>query len=97
MAAFCSRDLLAPIRGCAAKNRSLGCPPEFPRWMIEQQILRELAFVLGDRGEALDAFGIDDGEIEARFRAVVEENGVHHLARAGGQTEADVGNPEHGA
>ena len=50
--------------------------------------------MLGDRREALDALGVDDGEIEAGLRAVVEKNGVDHFARAGRQAEGHVGNSE---
>ena len=47
--------------------------------------------------KALDALGIDDGQIESGLGAVVEENGIDHFARAWRQTERNVGNAQHGA
>lgn len=63
------------------------------RNVVEQEVLGQLALVLGNRRETLDAFGIDDGEIEACLGAVIEEDGVNNLARARWQPERDVRMP----
>src|SRR5258708_16042504 len=72
------------------------------RWNIrgrmrEEKIFGEAALVFGNGGEALEFLGVDDGEIEAGFGAVIEEDGVDDFARARGQAEGDVGNAEDGA
>src|SRR6266851_4301764 len=72
------------------------------RWNIrgrmrEEEIFGEAALVFGDRSEAFEFFGVDDGEIEAGFGAVIQEDGIHDFARACGQAEGDVGNAEDGA
>src|SRR5258708_39520285 len=72
------------------------------RWNIrgrmrEEKIFGEAALVFGNGGEALEFLGVDDGEIEAGFGAVIKENGIHDFARACGQAEGDVGNAEDGA
>ena len=90
--------LRAPVGRRAAEQRSLRMRlREFPRRAIEEQIFGELALVLGNRREALDALGVHDREIEPRLRAVIQENGVDHFARAGRQSERHVGNSQHGA
>ena len=66
------------------------------RRRIEQQILGQAALFFGERGEALQAFGVDDGQVQPGFRRVVEEHGIHHFARGGGQSEGDVGDSQHG-
>src|SRR5258707_7873630 len=65
--------------------------------MREEKIFGEAALVFGNGGEALEFLGVDDGEIEAGFGAVIKENGIHGFARARGQAEGDVGNGEDGA
>src|ERR1700719_2745819 len=72
------------------------------RWNIrgrmrEEEIFSEAALVFGNRGEALEFLGVDDGEVETGFGAVIEEDGIHDFARARGQAEGDVGNAENGA
>src|SRR5260370_30071958 len=68
------------------------------RWrMGEEKIFREAALVLGDAREALEFFGVDDGEVEASLGAVIEEDGIYDFARAWRQAEGDVGNAEDGA
>src|SRR5579862_5236594 len=67
------------------------------RRMIVEKIFGELAFVLWDRGESLDAFGVDDCEIESRFRAVIKKNRINYFARAGRQAETYVADPKNGA
>ena len=77
--------LLAPVFGSRdARGRR-----------VEQQILRQAALFFGERGEAFQAFGVDDGEVEAGFGRVVEEHGVHHFARGRRQAEGDVGDSQH--
>src|SRR5258707_14679992 len=65
--------------------------------MREEKIFGEAALVFGNGGEALEFLGVDDGEIEAGFGAVIKENGIHDFARARGEAEGDVGNAEDGA
>src|SRR5216684_6317684 len=72
------------------------------RWNIrgrmrEEEIFGEAALVFGDRSEAFEFFGVDDGEVETGFGAVIEEDGVDDFARAGRQAEGDVGNTENSA
>ncbi len=95
---FLLARLLAPVFGRFTKQRRVRVILRHMRGaMVEEQIFGEPALIFGDGGEALDAFGVDDGEIETGLGAVVEENGVDHFARAGGQSEGDVGNAENGA
>ena len=58
------------------------------------EILGEPALLLGNRGVALELLGVDDRQVEARAHAVVEEDGVQHLAPGGRQTEGDVADAE---
>src|SRR4029077_13899179 len=72
------------------------------RWNIrgrmrKEEILSEAAFVFGDGGEAFEFFGVDDGEVETGFGAVIQEDGIHDFARAWRQAEGNVGNAEDGA
>ena len=64
--------------------------------VLNSRALGEAALFFGNGGEALEFFGVDDGEIEAGFGAVIEEDGVDHFARGGGQAEGDVGDAENG-
>src|SRR5437879_9222405 len=67
------------------------------RDVIEQEVFSELALRFGDRGEALEALSVDDGEIQAGLGAVVEENRVDHFPGAGWKAEGDVGDAQNGA
>src|SRR5258708_37126705 len=72
------------------------------RWNIrgrmrEEEIFGEAALVFGDRSEAFEFFGVDDGEVETGFGAVIQEDGIYDFARARGQAEGNVGNAENGA
>src|SRR6266481_389127 len=72
------------------------------RWNIrgrmrEEQIFSEAPLVFGNRGEAFEFLGVDDGEVETGFGAVIQEDGIYDLAGPRGQTEGDVGNAEDGA
>src|SRR5216683_5088933 len=90
--------LLAPIGGNIAEERGFRMVDrEFRGRMREEKIFGEAALVFGDRGEAFEFFGVDDGEIETGFGAVIEEDGIYDFARARGQAEGDVGNAEDGA
>src|SRR5579862_7911712 len=46
---------------------------------------------------ALDFFRVHNREIESRFRAVIEKNGIHYFSRAGRQAERNIRNAEHRA
>src|SRR6185437_9265760 len=95
---FLLARLAAPIGGGVAQEHGLGMTGgKGARRRIEEQVFGKGAFGFGNRGEALDAFGVDDGEIEAGLRAVIQEHGIDDFARAGGKAEGDVGNTEHGA
>jgi hypothetical protein len=63
---------------------------------IEQQSFGQTALMLGDDGEALEFFGVDDREIEAGLGGVAEKDGVDDFAGGGGQAEGDVGDAEDG-
>jgi hypothetical protein len=60
------------------------------------QVLGEPALVFGDRRIPLQPLGVDDGVVEARLRAVIEEDGVQHLASGRGEPEGDVRDAEDG-
>src|SRR6185437_3891855 len=95
---FLLARLAAPIGGGVAQEHGLGMTGgKGARRRIEEQVFGKGAFGFGNRGEARDAFGVDDGEIEAGLRAVIQEHGIDDFARAGGKAEGDVGNTEHGA
>src|SRR5580700_8784152 len=90
--------LRAPIGSRAAKQRCLRMSLwNFCRRIIEEQIFRQLALLLGDGGVSLDAFGIDDGEIQACFGAVVKEYRIDHFARSGREAERDIRNSKYRA
>ena len=95
---FLLARLLAPVGGGAANYFGLRMRVRDFSWdAIEEQIFGQRALVLGDRREALDALGVDDGEIEAGLRAVVEKDGVDDFAGAGREAEGNVGNSENRA
>ena len=86
------RSLLAPVPRHIGESRILArCG-----WQVEEQGLHHPTLLLGDRGVAFDALGVDDGEVEAGLGAKVEEDRVYDLAGAEGQTEADVRDAENG-
>ena len=90
---FLLARLLAPVGRGAANYCGLRMRVrDVSRDTVEEQIFGQRALVLGDRREALDAFGVDDGEIEAGLRAVVEKDGVDDFARAGRKAEGNIGN-----
>ena len=94
MAAFCSAVCCAPVLGrgsAAGPDRDV----RTRRRSVEEQVLRQAALLFGNGGEALQLFGVDDGQIEPGLGAVIEEDGVHHFARRGGQAERDVGDAQH--
>ncbi len=80
---FLLRRLLAPVGRRAAQIGGFGMTfGNFRGGVLNSKAFGELAFVLGNRAEALDALGVDDGQIEPRLGAVVQENGIDHFARA---------------
>src|SRR5258707_102399 len=82
--------LFAPVGGNIAEERSFRMVDrEFRGRMREEEIFGEAALVFGDRSEAFEFFGVDDGEIEAGFGAVIQEDGIYDFARARGQAEGD--------
>ncbi len=90
--------LRSPIGRRVAKQRSLRViGGHANRNVIEQEVFSELALRFGDRGEALEALGIDDGQIQAGLGAVVEENRVDDFPGAGRKAEGDVGDPQNSA
>src|SRR5690349_24361721 len=55
--------------------------------MRKEEVFRKFALVCWDGRKALDLLRVDDRQVQPRFRAVVQENRVDHLARAGWQPE----------
>ena len=87
--------LLAPVGWSVAQMFDLRMTFGHRRWRsVEEKIFGKLSFGFGNRAEALDALGVDDGEIQPRLGAVIEKNGVHYFARAGRQAEGNIGNSE---
>jgi len=70
---------------------------KFRRRMREEKIFRKPPLVFRNRSEALEFFRVDDGQVQARFGAVVKENGIDHFARPSRQPEGNIGNAENGA
>src|SRR5258705_10207772 len=70
---------------------------KFRRRMREQKISRKPPLVLRNRREALELFGVDNGQVQARFGAVVKEKGIDHFARPSRQPEGNIGNAENSA
>src|SRR5258708_22250199 len=90
--------LLATVRGNIGQERGLGMIGRDVRGrMGEEKIFGEAALVFGNGGEAVEFFGVDDGEAQAGFGAVIEEDGIYDFACAWRQAERDVGNAEDGA
>ena len=54
------------------------------------------ALLLGDAVEGHDAGGVDDGGVQARLHALVQEHRVEDVAGRRRQAERDVGHAEHG-
>ncbi len=63
---------------------------------VEQESLGQAALFFGNAGETLQFLRIDDGEVEAGFGGVIEEDGVDDFASGGGQTKGDIGDAEDG-
>ena len=61
------------------------------------QVLGERALLIGDGGVALEPLAIDDGVIEARLGALVEEHGVEYFAPCRGQPERHVRDAQDGS
>src|SRR5258708_26876139 len=85
--------LLAPVRGNIAEQRGTRMiGGEFRRRMREEKIFRKPPLVFRNRSKAFEFFRVDNGQVQARFGAVVEENGIDHFARPTRQTQANIGN-----
>src|SRR5712675_2749851 len=90
--------LLAPVRGNIAEQRGTRMiDGKFRRRMREEKIFRKPPLVLRNRSEALEFFSVDNGQVQARFGAVVKENGIDHFARPSRQPEGNIGNAENSA
>src|SRR5437660_8230635 len=90
--------LLAPIGGNIAKERGGRMVGGKLRGrMRKEKIFGEAALVFGNGREALELFGVHDGEVETGFGAVIEEHGIDDFARTRRQPKRDVGNAENGA
>ena len=63
---------------------------------VEQQALRQAPLLHRNGGEALQLFGIDDGQIEPGLGGVIQENRIHHFARRRRQAEGDVRHAQNG-
>ncbi len=53
---------------------------------VEDEVVRELALEVRDLAVRRDVVRVDHREVEPGLHAVVEEDGVQHRARAGGET-----------
>ncbi len=85
--------LIAPVGWSVAQMFDLRMTFGHRLWRsVEEKIFGKFSFGFWNRAEALDALGVDDGEIQTRFGAVIEENRVHYFARAGRQAEGNIGN-----
>ena len=94
---FLLAALRAPVFGDVFECRGIGMiRRDAGRRRIEEQMLGEAALFLGNRGEALDFFGVDDGQIESAFGAVIEKNGIDHFSGGSGQAEGNIGNAQNG-
>ena len=87
--------LLAPIGGSVFQQLKLGMIGGhiFGR-VRKEQVFRKLAFVLRNRSEALQFFGIHNGQVQPRLGAVIKKHGVDHFSRARGQPERHIGNSQ---
>ena len=63
---------------------------------MPNQILGKAALLLRYGSVALHQFRVDDRQIQAGQSAVVQKNGVEHLAPGGRQPERNIGNAQHG-
>jgi hypothetical protein len=86
------RRLRAPVLRRRAQRFVFGVH----RRRVEQQALRQAPLFFRNRREALQLLRVDDGQVQPRLGAVVEEDRVHHFARRRRQAEGDVGNAQHG-
>src|SRR6266849_3926520 len=90
--------LFAPVRGNIVQKRGARMiGGEFNWRMREEKIFSKPALVFGNRSEALKFFGVDDGQVKARFGAVVKKNRIDDFARPSRQSERNVGNAQNGA
>src|SRR5216684_564633 len=60
------------------------------------QVLGQPPLLLGDGRVSLEPLRVDDGVVEPGLGAVIEEDGVQHLAAGRRQAEGDIGDPEDG-
>ena len=58
--------------------------------LVEDEVVGELALVLGDLGVGGDVVRVDHREVEPGLDAVVQEDRVEHRARAAGETPNDT-------
>ena len=79
---FCSKW---PMKRSSASSR-----------LIEDEVVGQLALVLGDLVVGRDVVGVDHREVEPRLHAVVEEDRVEHRARARRDAERDVRDAQRG-
>ena len=62
----------------------------------EEHRLGQLPLVLRDGRISFELLRVHQRQIEPRLHAVIEEDGIHHLASGRGQPERHVGDAEHG-
>ena len=63
---------------------------------VEDEVVGELALVVGDLGVRRDVVRVDHREVEPGLHAVVQEDGVQDRAGRQADAEADVGDAERG-
>ncbi len=57
---------------------------------VEHEIVRQRPRLVVDLGVGLHVRGVDDGHVEPGLHAVMQEHGIEHGARGGGEAEAHV-------
>ena len=88
MAAFCSR---------VCWRQSSGVERSLDRRRVEQQVLGQTPLFGRECEAKRSSFSrVDDGQVEPRLGAVIQEDRVDHFAGRGRQAERDVRDAEHG-
>ena len=62
---------------------------------VPDKVFGQLPFLFRNRRVPLHHLRVDDGRVQPRLYAVVEEDGVKDFAAGGRQAERNVGNPQH--
>jgi hypothetical protein len=82
MAAFCSRELLAPVRRARREEAKPRVIAGLQGGVLNSKAFGQLAAPAPESKRSARAFRVDDGQIEPRLGAVIQENRIDHFARA---------------